>query len=334
VEGHDIRVGILGATWTDRLSKAVKPELDANHIAAEYLAGGAVEWLPRLLAARGQVPPVDVVEVDDQTTPDLRSADLLVKLDPAKIPNLKELDPSLHDDYRVAYWVADQALLYNVDKFRAAGIPAPTRYTDLADPRLRGRVLLPDISHYSSTFVLLALAYENGGSESNLKPGFDLLQRIQPHSYTASAAPVVQLFQAGDVWASPFSAHIAVRLSDAGLNIAVVHPKVEGRSAMISHGYLAIPKGSRDPDAANRFINAAIAAQVQKKLYDDTAIIPVNTIALDAALAEKDVGRVPRSSLEALDAKVIATGWAPDFARLDRRDFAQRWQRAIDAQSR
>jgi putative spermidine/putrescine transport system substrate-binding protein len=331
--GQTITVGILGASWTDRLSKAVKPQMDAAGVTVNYVAGGAEEWLPRLLAAQGQNPPVDVVEVDDQTTPDLLKAGLLVKLDLSKIPNLGELDKSMYDDYRVAYWAADQALLYNADKFRDAGIPPPTRYSDLANPKLAGKVIVPDVAYYSSTYAVLAMAYENGGSETNTQPGFDVLARIRPHSYTVSSAPVIQLFQSGDVWASPFAAHIAVRLADAGLNMAVAHPQVQGHPMMIARGYLALTKNGKNPAAAERFINAAIAAQVQKKLYDDTAIIPVNNIALKEAVAEKDIGRIPRAKLEVLDPATIAAGWAPNFDRLNRRDFARRWQQAVAAQS-
>ena len=50
-----INVGILGASWTDRLSKAVQPQMDAAGIKVNYVAGGAEEWLPRLLAARDKI---------------------------------------------------------------------------------------------------------------------------------------------------------------------------------------------------------------------------------------------------------------------------------------
>lgn len=329
-----ITVGILGASWTDRLSKAVQPEMDAAGIKVNYVAGGAEEWLPRLLAARGQQPPVDVVEVDDQTTPDLLKAGLLTKLDPSQIPNISQLDQSMYDGDRVAYWAAEQAILYNVDKFRDAGVDPPRRYSDLANPKLAGRVVMPDVSYYASTYVLMAMAYENGGNETNTQPGFDVLARIRPHSYTISAAQVVQLFQSGDVWASPYAAHIAVRLADAGLNMAVVHPPVQGHPVALAHGYLALTKNGKNPQAAMRFINAVIAAKVQKTLYDDTAILPVNSIALNQAVADKDIGRIPRSRLEKLDPAIIAAGWVPDFNRLDRRDFARRWQQAVSAQSR
>ena len=333
-EPQTITVGILGASWTDRLSKAVQPDMDAAGVKVNYVAGGAEEWLPRLLAARGQQPPVDVVEVDDQTTPDLLKAGLLAKLDLSQIPNVSQLDKSMYDNDRVAYWAAEQAILYNVDKFRDAGIAPPTRYSDLANPKLAGRVVMPDVSYYASTYVLLAMAYENGGSETNPQPGFDVLARIRPHSYSISAASVVQLFQSGDVWASPYAAHIAVRLADAGLNMAVAHPPVQGHPVSLAHGYLALTRNGKNPQAAQRFINAVIAAKVQKKLYDDTAILPINTVALNQALADKDIGRIPRSQLEKLEPAVLAAGWVPNFERLDRRDFAQRWQQAVSAQSR
>ena len=121
---------------------------------------------------------MDVVEVDDQTTPDLLKTDLLAKLDLSKVPNISELDKSMYDDHRVGYWQTEQAFVYNVDRFREAGMPPPKRYSDLANPKLAGRVVFPDIGHYSSTYALLSLAYENGGDEANTQPGFDVLAQF------------------------------------------------------------------------------------------------------------------------------------------------------------
>jgi putative spermidine/putrescine transport system substrate-binding protein len=328
-----ITVGIIGGPWADRVDKAVKPAMTAAGCSVKYIAGGAEEQLPKMIASRGGPPPVDVVELDEQTEPDLLKLGLLRRLDKDQLPNLTYLEPNMVDDYRVAYWAAEQALVYNIDKLKAAGIPTPRRYSDMLDPRLAGHVIIPDITYYSGGYALLQLAHENGGDERNPQPGFDALAHIHPHSYISSAATFAQLFQSGDAWISPFAAHLAVRLTKAGLHIGVVHPPIDGHTVSIAHGYLAVTAGSRQPRAATAFINAVIATGPQTTIYDDTAILPINNQAL-AAAEPTPAGQVPATRFEYFDPKVIDNGWAPNYAVLDRRDFARRWQIAVDAQGR
>lgn len=331
-QGDDrtIVVATMGGSWQQHVADAVKPELDRLGITVKYVPLTAQEALPKLISARGQTPPFDVLEVDDQTYVDLARGGFLDRLDGAKIPNLADVTPGLHDDYKVAYWVSEPAIIYNKDKFAQAGLTPPARYSDLAAPALKGKVGLGDLNVYSGFYVVAGLAHENGGSAADPQAGFDALARIQPHSYLASTATAAQLFRSGDLWVITMPAGFAVRLADAGARPAVVQTLIDGHLP-VAHGYLAVPKGGRNRDAALAFVNAAISARAQQQIYEKTAVVPSNARVLEAIAADTS----DRSKIyQTLDARAIGTGYVPDFSKIDRKDWITRWDRAVAAQPR
>lgn len=328
--GRTVTVATMGGSWQQRVAGVVAPELEKAGITVKYVQSNAQETLPKLISARGQTPPFDVIEIDDQTYEYLKRGDFLEPLDNSKLPNLADIDPGLYDGYKVAYWVSQPSIIYDRERFAKAGITPPVRYTDLALPALRGKVGLSDLGVYSGFYVVAALARENGGSAADPQPGFDVLARIQPHSYLTSTATAAQLFNAGDLWVITMPAGFAVRLAEAGATPAVVQPRIDGK-LLVAHGYLAIPKGGRNRDAALAFINAALAADAQRNLYKQTAIIPSNSRALEAVAADpEDKGK----AFQTLDTRAIGDGYIPDFAIIDRKDWIARWDRAVEAQPR
>lgn len=326
-----LRVATFPGTWAERVRSEVGAELAAQGIKLEFVPGTSAEFLAKLVAARGQPAPFDVVEIADENYNDFRAADFLKKLDLASIPNTRHLDKSLYDDYHIANWISQPAIVYNVDKFKEAGIAVPKRFTDLADPKLKGRVLVGDISVYISYYEVTALAYENGGSEAKPEAGFDALKKIAPHSATSAIATVAQLFQSGDIWAAIWPAHIAVRLADAGVNVSAVHPAVKGKRVALARGYVGVVSNSTQQQAAQVYINAILATKPQTRFYTESGLTSVNNEVLQEAskLAAKDKAGVPFLRQEPSD---IANAWWPDYSVINKRDWARSFQRAIATQ--
>lgn len=323
-----LRVATFPGSWAERIRAEVAEQLAAEGIKLEFIPGTSAEFLAKLVAAKGQPAPFDVVEIADETYPDFRQGGFLEKLDLKKIPNTAKLDPSLYDDYRVANWLSEPSIVYNVDKFTAAGIPAPKRFSDLSDPRLKGRVLVADIASYIAYYEITALAVENGGDEKNPAPGFEALKKIAPHSATTAIGTVAQLFQSGDVWAAIWPAHIAQRLASDGINVSVVHPPIKGKTIALARGYVGLVTGSKLGDAAHVYIDAILQAKVQTRFHTESGLAPVNTDVLRTAssVAAKDRAGVPFSRLDPAD---IASAWWPDYQLINKRDWARQFQRAI-----
>ncbi len=323
-----LRVATFPGAWAERIRAEVGEPLAAAGIRLEFLAGTSAEFLARLVAAKGQAAPFDVVEIADETYPDYRAGGFLQKLDLSHIPNTGRLDPALYDEYHVANWLSEPGIVYNVDKFTAAGIAAPQHYSDLEDPRLAGRVLVADIAVYIAYYQITALAYENGGSESDPGPGFAALKKIQPHSATPSIGTVAQLMQSGEVWAAIWPAHLAQRLAQAGMNVSVVHPPIKGKGVGLARGYVGVVSNSPLKDAAEYYINAILAQKAQQRFHTESGLGPVNSDAQrDAASMEaKDRAGVPFSRLAPED---IANAWWPDYQVINKRDWARQFQRAL-----
>jgi len=269
-----------------------------------------------------------VVEVGDDTYPEYQKGSFLAELDQANIPNLSKLDASLYNDYLVSYWLSEPSIVYNVDKFAEAGIPAPQRFSDLAHPDLKGRVLFPDITSYNAYFVVTALAHENGGSEEDPGPGFEMISKIAPHSAVSKSGTVAQLFQTGDVWAAIWGAHIGQRVAQAGLNISIVHPSVKGGSVAIARGFLGVVEGSPNKEAAEYFINAVLTEAAQTRFSTQYGLVPVTGEARAGAResAGTDESGTPFLKLEDAD---VANAWWPNYDVIDKREWARQFQRAI-----
>jgi putative spermidine/putrescine transport system substrate-binding protein len=327
-DGVTLRIATFPGTWVETLRAQVGEDLAKKGIKLEFVPGNSVQFLAKLIAAKGQPAPFDLVEVSEENYPDFVQGGFLQKFDLARIPNVKRLDASLYDDTRISYWVSQPTIIYNVDRFKEAGIPVPKRFSDLADPRLKGRVLVPDISIYHAYYAVTALANENGGSDRNLAPGFEALKRIAPYTAAAGSSPVAQAFQSGDAWAAIWGAHVAVRLAKSEVNVSVSNPRIRNHRVAIARGYLGLVAGSEHAAAAQAFIDAALAARPQKEFNAETGMVPVNTDVLRQA-----VGSVPRDRAGApllLQApEDIADAWWPDYAAINKREFAREYQRAL-----
>jgi putative spermidine/putrescine transport system substrate-binding protein len=327
-----ITIGIIGGPWIDRVNAELKDEMAAAGITIKFVGGTAQDFLAKLIAAHGQPLGIDVVEIDDESYPSFRQGNFLAKLDLADIPNIADMNKTMYDDYRVAYWASEPGIVYNVDKLKAAGVPPPQHYSDLADPRLAGHVLLSDINTYMGFYEVLGLAYEHGGNEENPQPGFDFMSRMKLQSYGNSVATELQLFKSGDVWAAAIPAHIAVRMYDAGINVASVHPVIDGHKGATARGYLGVPRTSTNKAAAEYFINAIIEPHVQERLYTEAATIPVNNSSMLKVVKQVRVDKAGVPFLQ-LDPTVVAQTWVPDFSKIDKRKWVDAWQRAVAAQS-
>jgi putative spermidine/putrescine transport system substrate-binding protein len=323
-----LRVATFTGTWPEAIRTELGEQMEAAGITLEFVGGNSSEFLARLVAARGQPAPFDVVEVGDDTYPDFRNGDFLAKLDHANIPSLSLLDPSLYDEYIVSNWLSQPSLVYNAEKFAEAGIAAPTRYSDLAAPELRGRVLLPDITSYNAYYLVTALAHENGGSELDPASGFEMIRKIQPHSAVATSGAVSQLFSTGEVWAALWGAHVGQRIAASDIPISVAHPEVKGKPVAIARGFLGVVAESPNKEAAEFYINAVLSQKVQVRFSTQYGMVPVTSDALETArgMAETDQAGNPFLKLEASD---IANAWWPDYEVIDKREWAREFQRAL-----
>jgi putative spermidine/putrescine transport system substrate-binding protein len=277
-DGITLRFATFGGGWDKVIHELVGQEFEKRGGKVVYVLAPPREALAKLIAARGQLP-FDLFEMDDKTALDAKTGNFLAKIRLDRIPNRKELDADGYDDLKVAAWSVQEGIMYLPEKFKEAGIPAPERYSDLAHPKLQGKVSVADVAAPGSVQILASLAIDGGGSESNLKPAYEQLGRINAARYWKLAAEVQAQIQAGDIWAATMHQGHAVQALNRGMKVAFVHPRTGTKKGVLKPGWLGIVRGTKVQDAAEWFINQYVSAAVQEPLAIKRGVVPVNSVA-------------------------------------------------------
>jgi putative spermidine/putrescine transport system substrate-binding protein len=189
-------------------------------------------------------------------------ASLVDKLDPAQVPNLKQLYPQARrsDGYGPIWLFYTVGLVYNKQKLKEAGIPEPTSWEDFWDPRLSGHISVPDITLPQGAAFIIKMAKLNGGDEANVLPGLDKIAKLKPASYYTASNTLQQQLASGDIWMSVLVSGRAWALIDRGYPIGYIVPK-EGSVAGIDT--IDIVKGTPHPKEAHMFLNMQLDALSQ-----------------------------------------------------------------------
>src|SRR5258708_30324598 len=156
---------------------------------------------------------------------------------------------------KVASWTTQEGMIYDTEKFKQAGIQPPKRYSDLADPRLAGKVLMIDVSQAGAVHFLVGAARDAGGSDANLQPGLDLLSRIKARSYWKLGAEAMTLLETGEAWVATIHAGFAIQGKKKGMPVAFAHPVVGTTRGILKEGWLGIVRDSKVKPAPESFIN-------------------------------------------------------------------------------
>lgn len=223
-------------------------------------------YLTKLAAAKsgGNPAPYDVIAVEENYWADASDQDLVDSVFPSDlIPNASlVLDIFKHDPTTIAFQsTAFPGVVYS--KGRAGWMKT---LKDLADPRLKGKVVLPPAGDITNGGLFLGLASELGKDykdAAQMKEVVDwVVANIGPNvlKYTPDSAEMQQLLRSGAADAVSFWNSLA-RLEYFGGNTdaALLLPA----NIYPVNGYLWVPKGAAHPVLAQVFINWRLSKEVQ-----------------------------------------------------------------------
>jgi spermidine/putrescine-binding protein len=223
-------------------------------------------YLTKLAAAKtgGNPAPYDVLAIEENYWADAMDQDLVDSVFPSDlIPNASMvLDIFKHDPTTIAFQsTAFPGVVYS--KGRAGWM---TKLQDLADPRMKGKVVLPPPGDITNGGLFLGLASELGKDykdPAQMKEVVDwVVANIYPNvlKYTPDSAEMQQLLRSGAADAVSFWNSLA-RLEYFGGNTdaALLVPS----SIYPVNGYLWVPKGAAHPVLAQVFMNWRLAKDVQ-----------------------------------------------------------------------
>lgn len=250
-----LKVGIFGGTFAAGFKKYTADHFtQTTGITVSMTFGNPSDFVAQMIASRGREPPYDVVVMDDAIHATAYTAGVLDKLDVTSVPNLKFIYPEARfkDDVGAGVTFFSIGIAYNKDKLKAAGIPEPTSWNDLWDPRFAGHISLPDMGTIMGRAMLVQIAKMNGGNESTVKDIIPKIAQIRVQSYYNSSSTAQALIQSGDAWITVWNSLRAGVLIEKGLPIGYIEPKEGGIASL---DYVSLVKGSRHKKEALMLIN-------------------------------------------------------------------------------
>lgn len=323
-DGVTLRIATFGGKWRDVVDKHVGKAFEAEGGKIEYVLGQPAQNMAKLVAARGQAAPFDVMETMDNFLPMLAEGGFIEALDAARIPNGKKLPASAFGKDRAMIWTTQEGIVYNIAKFKEAGIPAPTKYADLANPKLKGKVSVPDVSAGGAIPAIVGMAIEAGGDESNIDPALDLINKIAPASFWSSSSNLQTQLTNGDVWAAAAQAGNVQRLKDT-VALGMTHVALRGKEGVVKQGYLVKIKGTKQSAAVDWVVNRFLDLPMQLATSTEGGQVPASTLAL--AEMQKD-GSLGFLKLKPAD---IARMYQIDYTKVNQAAYVQKWNRRIGA---
>jgi len=279
-DGVELKVGTWGGKWKKAHEEMIAAKFAKLGGTVTYVTGSPQTNLAKLIASRGN-SPFDMMEILDAQVKDFREGDLLEEIDLDKIPNKKHVEPNQYSKDLVGTWNTQEVMCYNVPKFKELGIPVPTSYADLADPRLERRVSIPDINSGGGLAAVGAMAHFAGGDETNIAPGLDMIKKINPLKFWSRGGDALTQFQTGDVYVAMVHSGWCLRAVNAGSPVAAAQPEIKpGVKGVAKEGWFGIIKGSKNIEAAQWYINQFLEPEFQYEFAVKTGIVPISGPAL------------------------------------------------------
>ena len=212
---------------------------------------------------------------------------LLQKLDRSKLPNWKNLDPSILEQmakldtgnqYLVDWLWSYTTVGINVDKVKAAlgDMPMPENSWDLVfDPKYTNKLKSCGIVFLDAAGEVfpIALRYikkpEHSLVEDDYKLAFDMLMKVRPDIKKFNAGGQIDDFANGNIcaaigWAGDFNlARKRSKENKSPQNIEALVTKTGGYMFMDT---MAIPADAKHPNNAHKFINYILRPEVHAGL--------------------------------------------------------------------
>jgi len=190
-----------------------------------------------------------------------------------------------------------------------------TKWEDLLDPRLKGKVASPNAVFAGGRWVIMT-ALLNGGSEHNIEPGFDFLAKLKPNivSFVTTDGETVKVLQSGEASVLAFGLlSDFAKLLGPGSSLRFVIP--EGKPVLTSTISVGITN-PKNAALAHKFIDFISTAEAQQSYCAEISCTPVNPKA--KAPSEIEQFRPPADLIYDADWRAInrdLPGWDDRFKK-------------------
>jgi putative spermidine/putrescine transport system substrate-binding protein len=317
-----LKINSFGGTFQGAIEQVVVASFESEYNASVAITTAiSTEALTQLKSSPENNPALDVAYMDLAPIYQAQTAGLLQPMDTSKIPSLEDVYDVAKDPE--GYWVAElvsmTGIAYNTEMVKTP----PTSWHDLWDPKYEGRVAISDVAGTAGYQFLVQAARLNGGSETDIDPGFSALKKLKPNLAVIYKTPdeMSRLLSSGEVWIGPWYADRLSSLKREGAPVAFATPK-EGAMAVLSS--MCIPKGTQQLELAHQYIDHQLSPEVNKEFITTIAEGPTNSkVELDKKFLDENYipyGPEAIDALVSLDNKAISKSLS---------DWITRWQSEI-----
>ncbi|MFM2406039.1 MAG: hypothetical protein RL223_3919 [Pseudomonadota bacterium] len=270
-------IGMNGGTMEKAYTQYVFPAFEKlNNVKVVVVPGTSSDILAKAQANKDK-PQMHVMFLDDGIMMRAIGMGLCQKQKPSAA--LKELYPAARfkDDMASGVSLGMTGLAYNKKLYDEKKWAPPTSWMDLADPKLKGKVVFQSLS--SSTFGLHGFLMFNriqGGNDKNVEPGFKAWDRtIGPNvlEYIPSSAKISEMVQTGEAALFPLTPTAVASLKAKGIPVEYAQPK-EG-SVVLVVGQCIIANNS-EPELAQKLTEFLLSPLAQANVLQFGAQIPTN----------------------------------------------------------
>jgi len=317
-QAEELVVGIFGGSFADDSKTCHISSFEKKTGAKVSLKLGSSSQFAASIRATGGKSDFDVVYIDNSLAAQLKNEKLLEVIDKARLSNASEVSPKAFDKdgQYVVFMTGATVIVYDTRQVKTP----PTSWADLSKPEYAGKLAIGGISGTSGSQFLMALNRMKGGTLGNLDAGFEAVKPLAKSSVTlyTQADQIVSLFERQEISAAVWYADRAGSAIDKGLPLAVVYPK-EGAVGILPA--LVIPKGSKSPALALKYIDEILSKDGQACFAERKYAGPVNT---QVKLSDKAAKIVPYK-------ETFDNLWLPDPEAVAKSlpDWTKRWQREV-----
>ena len=205
---------------------------------------------------------------------------LLDTLDTEKVPNLVHVRPNLRTDFYAPHIFSPQVLIYNPDTVKQP----PKTFTDLLDPKWKGKVGVGDINYF---YVMMAAALAATGDANKVDADAtrDLATklnsnglRLYPSTDSIGAGVKSGEIDVGLMWLARVN-----MWQNAGIPVQASFQQ-EGSVLYVSG--MVVPKNAPNKDGAFKYLNAMLEPDAQRGFAKNMGYLPtVDNAPLSGAIA-------------------------------------------------
>jgi putative spermidine/putrescine transport system substrate-binding protein len=289
-QGVTLKVANCCGAWNEATAAAVDRRF-AKMTGAKvaYTEAYAQQLAPQVIEAGGQDPPYDVVFTDDQVQTQLAEMGLIEKADSETLTQAAEVEvPALNDGYPPGVWLFYVGVVYNEEKFKEQGIPAPKTWADLWHPKLAGRISIPALSTPQGFATVVAAAAAAGADPYDVEAGVKKLAELDLYSVYSSSSQYQTDLSNGNIWVAVGTDGRAFQLIDDKQPLAFVAPEVPGigKKGFVSRSMVDVVKGTEQPELAKIYQQLASDAVTEVAVAEAAGYSPILQEAIDEVVAD------------------------------------------------